>query len=104
MIIGTVSYDPEKVLYAEIKLDRAKWVLTITQAVNDTGAIDLEVEYDEYDEAVEALGDVDAARDAARAKAKKTERVGFDAVGVALAAQDLAEEMDNLDCEGKIGF
>lgn len=104
MIIGTVSFDPEKVLYAEIKLDRGKWVLYITQSISDTGAIDLEAEFAEYEEAVEALSDVDTAVSEARSKAKKAERVGFDAVGVSLASDDLSETLDDLECAGKIGF
>jgi hypothetical protein len=92
MIIGTVSYDPEKVLYAEVKLDRAKWVLTIAQAISDTGAIDLEMEYDDYDEAIEALGDVDIAVKEAREKVKRAAKVGFDAVGVAIDTESVDDE------------
>jgi len=100
MIIGTVSYDPEKVLYSEVKLDRGKWVLSIAQSVSDTGAIDLEVEYDEYDEAVEALGDVDLSVTEARARAKKNNPVGFVSVeGVAVSP-----DTDDDDEVAKIGF
>lgn len=99
MIIGTVSYDPEKVLYAEVKLDRAKWVLAITQSVSDSTAIDLEIEYDEHEEAIEALCDVDVSVSEAREKKRKESKVGFDAVGT------IIDSIDESDAESeRIGF
>lgn len=100
MIIGTVSYDPDKVLYAEIKLERGKWVLVITQSISDSGAIDLEVEYDEHEDAVEALCEVDTAITEARDKADKSVKVGFtSAEGVPIVVQSCDD-----DEQERIGF
>lgn len=74
MVIGTASYDPAKVLYAEVKQHRGKWVLTIAQGVSDSGAVDIEVDYDTMDEAIAGLQQVDAATTAARNKECKADR------------------------------
>ena len=102
MVIGTASYDPAKVLYAEVKQHRGKWVLTIAQGVSDSGAVDIEVDYDTMDQAIDGLQQVDAATTAARKKESKADRVGFDAIGAAV--DDLVDDEEEIEEACKIGF
>jgi len=102
VVIGTASYDPARVLYAEVKQYRGKWVLNIAQGVGESDAVDIEIDYDSMDDAIAGLRQVDAATTEARKKESKADKVAFDAIGTAV--DDLVDGNDELEECCKIGF